>query len=81
EISSWIDRKEIPYSSSSISYYFKLVIRGSRDGFDPQIFWNKSHEHTSTLIILKVEGSEEILGGYNPLTWYKEREGAYHTND
>ncbi|CAG8684824.1 13345_t:CDS:2, partial [Acaulospora colombiana] len=52
EISSWIDRKETPYSSSSIPYDFELV-----------------------------EGSEEILGGYNPLTWNTEHQEAYHTND
>ncbi|RHZ60525.1 hypothetical protein Glove_352g28 [Diversispora epigaea] len=27
------------------------------------------HGHASTVVIMKVKGTEEILGGYNPLIW------------
>ena len=39
EISSWIDRKEIPYIENN-PYEFKLLVRGSRDGFDIRTIYN-----------------------------------------
>ncbi|GBB89581.1 hypothetical protein RclHR1_01630019 [Rhizophagus clarus] len=67
-ISKWIDRLEITDELKN-SYEFKLILRGSRDGFTAEKFHeicgNKSH----TISIIKVEGSAEILGGYNPIMW------------
>ncbi|RHZ53150.1 hypothetical protein Glove_450g22 [Diversispora epigaea] len=68
EISSWIDKKEIPYIENN-PYEFKLLVRGSRDGFDVYTFYNICDKVSKTIIILKVEGTGEILGGYNPLEW------------
>ncbi|RHZ70574.1 hypothetical protein Glove_269g52 [Diversispora epigaea] len=69
EISSWIwiNRNYTPYSP----YRFKLILRGSKDGFDPKIFWKMCHDNSNTVIILKVAGTNEILGGFNPLKWDK----------
>ncbi|POG67180.1 hypothetical protein GLOIN_2v1650209 [Rhizophagus irregularis DAOM 181602=DAOM 197198] len=72
-ISKWIDRLEIT-DKLATSYEFKLLYRDSRDGSDG-VFnrFKKFHEicidqlHTVTLV--KVEGSNEILGGYNPIGW------------
>ncbi|RHZ45965.1 hypothetical protein Glove_641g15 [Diversispora epigaea] len=69
EISSWIDRKSSTYSLTSIPYEFQLIFRGSINGFEPQKFWDICHGHASTVVIMKVKGTEEILGGYNPLAW------------
>ncbi|RHZ89918.1 hypothetical protein Glove_9g178 [Diversispora epigaea] len=71
EISSWIDYKSTPYSSLDMPHEFKLVLRGSRDGFDPQTFWDICHGYANTVAILKVEGTDEILGGFNPSRWNK----------
>ncbi|RHZ71576.1 hypothetical protein Glove_256g115 [Diversispora epigaea] len=68
EISSWIDKKEIPYIENN-PYEFKLLVRGSRDGFDIKTIYNICDKVSKTIIILKVEGTGEILGGYNPLEW------------
>ncbi|RHZ69984.1 hypothetical protein Glove_276g76 [Diversispora epigaea] len=69
EISSWIDRKTTAYSKKKIPYKFELVLRGTKDGFAPQTFWNICHGHARTVVVAKVKGTDEILGGYNPLTW------------
>ncbi|RHZ59332.1 hypothetical protein Glove_364g37 [Diversispora epigaea] len=69
EISTWIDHKTTPYTSTNIPYEFKLILRGSRDGFAPQTFWDMCHGHASTVVFMKVKGTNEILGGYNPLMW------------
>ncbi|RHZ45001.1 hypothetical protein Glove_700g25 [Diversispora epigaea] len=66
EISSWIDRKEIPYIENN-PYEFKLLVRGSRDGFNVKTIYNKRDKVSKTIIILKVKDTHEILGGYNPL--------------
>ncbi|RHZ85355.1 hypothetical protein Glove_66g165 [Diversispora epigaea] len=69
EISSWIDRKTDTYSTTNIPYTFELILRGTRDGFAPQTFWNICHGHACTIVVAKVKGTDEIIGGYNPLTW------------
>ncbi|RHZ65613.1 hypothetical protein Glove_313g49 [Diversispora epigaea] len=68
EISSWIDKKETPYIENN-PYEFQLLVRGSRDGFDVKTIYNICDKVANTVIILKVEGTGEILGGYNPLEW------------
>ncbi|RHZ89920.1 hypothetical protein Glove_9g170 [Diversispora epigaea] len=69
EISSWIDHKTTAYPSTNYPYEFQLILRGSKDGFSPQTFWNICHGHTGTVVIIEVKGTDEILGGYNPLMW------------
>ncbi|RHZ80990.1 hypothetical protein Glove_130g134 [Diversispora epigaea] len=69
EISSWIDRKTITYSTTNIPYKFELVLRGTKEGFAPQTFWNICHGHARTVVVAKVKGTDEIVGGYNPLAW------------
>ncbi|RHZ73591.1 hypothetical protein Glove_230g5 [Diversispora epigaea] len=81
ELSSWIDRKSTIYSSSNIPYEFQLILRGSRDGFHPKTFWNMCHGHAGTIVIAKVAGTDEIVGGYNPLAWDNLKSGWMKTND
>ncbi|RHZ76556.1 hypothetical protein Glove_196g37 [Diversispora epigaea] len=85
EISSWIDRKPRTYFLTNIPYEFQLILRGSVNGFNPQTFWNICHGHASTVVIIKVKGTEEILGGYNPLIWDANYAGIFSrwekTND
>ncbi|RHZ85550.1 hypothetical protein Glove_64g103 [Diversispora epigaea] len=79
ELSSWIDRKPATYSLSNIPYEFQLILRGSRDGFHPKKFWN-IHGHAGTIVVTKVAGTDEIVGGYNPLAWDNSN-GVKNGND
>ncbi|RHZ87682.1 hypothetical protein Glove_33g142 [Diversispora epigaea] len=75
EISSWIDRKTETYSTTNIPYKFELILCGTRDGFAPQTFWNICHGHALTIVVVKVKGTDEIIGGYNPLAWDNTLDG------
>ncbi|RIB18513.1 hypothetical protein C2G38_2085496 [Gigaspora rosea] len=69
EISSWIDRRSTTYDITEIPYEFKLLLRGSRDGFDAKTFHKLCDNISALIVVIKVENSNEILGGYNPLGW------------
>ncbi|GES87401.1 hypothetical protein GLOIN_2v1785846 [Rhizophagus clarus] len=71
-ISSWIDRNDInvfcnstsiPYEYSNIPYEFKLLIRGSRDGFSPAAFHAKCDLQGPTVLVLKIHGTGQLIGG------------------
>jgi hypothetical protein len=68
KISRWIDKLEINDELTS-PYEFKLLFRGSRDGFYPDKFHEICDLESCTVAIAKVKGSNEILGGYNPIAW------------
>ncbi|RHZ72869.1 hypothetical protein Glove_236g19 [Diversispora epigaea] len=72
-ISSWIDKNETPYIENN-PYEFKLIVRGSRDGFGVKTIYDICDKVSNTVIILKVKGTGEILGGYNPHEWEKNNE-------
>ncbi|RHZ60911.1 hypothetical protein Glove_350g153 [Diversispora epigaea] len=80
KISSWIDKKKTTYIENN-PYEFELLVRGSRDGFDVKTFYNICDKVSNTIIILKVKGTEEILGGYNPLEWDKNNNQWKATQD
>ncbi|RIB21814.1 hypothetical protein C2G38_2034071 [Gigaspora rosea] len=69
EITSWIDKKADVYSAINSPYEFKLLLRGTRDGFTPASFWNLCDKQTNLVVVAKIKGTEEILGGYNPIGW------------
>ncbi|RHZ83893.1 hypothetical protein Glove_87g8 [Diversispora epigaea] len=82
ELSTWIDRKSTIYSLANIPYKFQLILRGSRDNFHPKTFWNMCHGHAGTIVIAKIAGTDEIVGGYNPLAWDNSKRGIHmKTND
>ncbi|CAG8501419.1 1777_t:CDS:1, partial [Dentiscutata heterogama] len=66
EISSWIDRSPI---INEIPYIFKLLLRGSRDGFSGEKFHKLCDNIPGTVIVAKNNITDEIRGGYNPLVW------------
>ena len=45
------------------------MLRGSRDGFTPKKFHELCDNKYNTVTFIKVKGTEEILGGYNPIIW------------
>ena len=67
-ISKWIDKLEITDNVKN-SYKFKLILRGSRDGFSSRKFHEICDNKSHTILIIKVKNSNEILGGYNPIIW------------
>ncbi|RIB17256.1 hypothetical protein C2G38_2142680 [Gigaspora rosea] len=71
EIASWIDLKNNPYSVENNPYEFNLLLRGSRDGFTSKAFWKLCNGEENLVVVIKVEGTDEILGGYNPIGWIK----------
>jgi hypothetical protein len=73
-ISRWIDKVDINYKFSYLRelylpYKFKLLLRGSRDGFTPKKFHELCDKTSDTVTFIEVKNSEEIIGGYNPLKW------------
>ncbi|EXX77590.1 hypothetical protein RirG_022470 [Rhizophagus irregularis DAOM 197198w] len=75
-ISKWIDKLEITDKIKNL-YEFKLILRGSRDGFSSRKFHEICDNKPRTISIIKVKDSNEILGGYNPLTW--DSKGGYYS--
>ena len=73
-ISRWIDKVDIKskYAYARelyLPYKFKLLLRGSRDGFTPNKFHTLYNNIPHTVTFIKVKETEEIIGGYNPLVW------------
>ncbi|RHZ88393.1 hypothetical protein Glove_23g97 [Diversispora epigaea] len=62
KISAWIDRKTTAYTLTNIPYKFELILRGTRDGFAPQTFWNICHGHVCTVVIVNAAETDEIVG-------------------
>ncbi|CAB4412380.1 unnamed protein product [Rhizophagus irregularis] len=80
-ISRWIYKVDLNYEFSHLRgvylplpYEFKLLLRGSRDGFTPKKFHELCDGKSDTITFIKVKDSEEIIGGYNPLKW----ESSHH---
>ncbi|KAG9306435.1 hypothetical protein G9A89_003545 [Geosiphon pyriformis] len=69
-ISAWIegnDKMTPPRATSQ--YELKLLLRGSRDGFTPADFHRLCDKKGATIIVIKVKGSGNMIGGYNPVSW------------
>jgi hypothetical protein len=86
-ITRWIDKVEINsnfayFRELYLPYKFQLLLRGSRDGFTPKKFHelcDNKHCHC-TVTFIKIKGTEEIIGGYNPIIWSSSG-GFGKTND
>ncbi|RIB22076.1 hypothetical protein C2G38_1031715 [Gigaspora rosea] len=79
EIASWIDKK---YSIKNNPYSFKLLLRGTRDDFTAATFWKLCDKQENTIVVvMKVKGTDEILGGYNPMKWDKSIGNWTECND
>ncbi|CAG8630675.1 17163_t:CDS:2, partial [Acaulospora morrowiae] len=68
-IASWIDRQGASYHFKNLPFKFNLIYRASRDGFKIYKFHNNCDDKNSTLVVIKVRDSGEIIGGFNPLRW------------
>ncbi|RHZ81870.1 hypothetical protein Glove_117g204 [Diversispora epigaea] len=82
EIVSWIDKKEVTSEINKNPYDFNLILRGSRDGFGKDVFWNLCDQKTNIVVVTKVKDTDEIVGGYNPIGWNSNFMNQYsETND
>ena len=50
---------------------------GSRDGFDARTFHNHCDNKGPTVVIAKVGGTSELVGGYNPHKWQQAYDSKY----
>ncbi|GES81110.1 BTB/POZ domain-containing protein [Rhizophagus clarus] len=66
---SWIDKKDSSYKKNNIPYKFKLLYRSNRDGFNGKAFHKNCDNKGATIWIAKIQGSTQLIGGYNPLDW------------
>ncbi|GET51619.1 hypothetical protein GLOIN_2v1782772 [Rhizophagus irregularis DAOM 181602=DAOM 197198] len=84
-ISRQIDKMDIRNNFAHLkeSYKFELLLRGSRDGFTPKKFHELCDNKPNTVTFIKIKGTEEIIGGYNPIIWKssgdKEHAVMYHS--
>ena len=81
-ISRWIDKMDVNNKFSHFRelyfpYKFKLLLRGSRDGFTPKKFHELCDNKPRTVTFMKVKETEEILGGYNPIIWKYSGHGEW----
>ncbi|EXX54226.1 uncharacterized protein OCT59_027426 [Rhizophagus irregularis] len=67
---------KIIYNDKDISS-FKLLLRGTRDGFKPRKFHEICDDQSHTVTIIKVRDRNEILGGYNPIAWKSDDDYSY----
>ncbi|CAB4377868.1 unnamed protein product [Rhizophagus irregularis] len=68
--SSWIEKKSNSYYNlKCIPYHFNLIYRASRDGFTAEAFHENCDDRGATITIVKIKGSEQIFGGFNPFDW------------
>jgi hypothetical protein len=77
----WIDgenHKQALYHKPR--YRFKLLFRGTRDGFTPSNFRRKCNNAGATIVLVKLELTEEIIGGYNPIGWSNRADYATTEN-
>ncbi|EXX58737.1 BTB/POZ domain-containing protein [Rhizophagus irregularis DAOM 181602=DAOM 197198] len=73
---NWIDKRgENNKYTKDIPYKFNLLYRVSRDGNTAEAFHENCDNKGATIVIIKIEGSEQIIGGYNPIDWNKD--GGY----
>ncbi|RHZ46433.1 hypothetical protein Glove_621g55 [Diversispora epigaea] len=70
-----------PYSRSEIPYEFKLLVRGSRDGFSVKKFHSECDGKRSTISLFKLQDYDIFVGGYNPDVWHNTLWPQYKKND
>ncbi|KAG9297772.1 hypothetical protein G9A89_011287 [Geosiphon pyriformis] len=69
-LASWIDQKDHRSALYKRSPYdFKLLYRASRDEFSVTQFHQKCNNKGAAVVVLKVQDSMKIIGGYNPIGW------------
>ncbi|KAG9306436.1 hypothetical protein G9A89_003546 [Geosiphon pyriformis] len=70
QLDHWIQGKDknTPFQSQ-LGNNFNLLLRGSRDGFTPYDFHRLCDYKGSTISVIKVKVTGQLIGGYNPQSW------------
>ncbi|KAG9293260.1 hypothetical protein G9A89_010631 [Geosiphon pyriformis] len=71
QLDHWIQGKDenTPFEDQ-VGNHFKLLLRGSRDGFTPAGFHRSCDYKGATVSVIKVKGTGQLIGGYNPQSWH-----------
>ncbi|CAG8658783.1 10670_t:CDS:2, partial [Racocetra persica] len=75
----WIDKQNNPYKNT-LPYKFILLFRGSRDGFQDNIFHQKCDNKGATIFVAKIRNSNQLVGGYTPVDWDTSGQNKYSTD-
>ncbi|KAG9300488.1 hypothetical protein G9A89_010114 [Geosiphon pyriformis] len=75
QLDHWIQGKdENTPLEDQLENEFKLLLRGSRDGFSPNDFHRLCDNKGATVTVIKVKGTGQLIGGYNPESWHSRGE-------
>ncbi|KAG9300155.1 hypothetical protein G9A89_010565 [Geosiphon pyriformis] len=71
QLDHWIQGKDenTPFQNR-LGNHFKLLLRGSRDGFSPNDFHSLCDDKGATVTVIKVKGTGQLIGGYSPESWH-----------
>ncbi|KAG9295297.1 hypothetical protein G9A89_021228 [Geosiphon pyriformis] len=75
QLDHWIEGKDenTPFEDQ-LGNDFQLLLRGSRDGFTPTDFHRLCDNKGATVSVIKVKGTGQVIGGYNPQSWHSRGE-------
>ncbi|CAG8738358.1 8308_t:CDS:2, partial [Acaulospora morrowiae] len=62
-------KKEVNAEKKTVQYRYNLLIRGSQNGFSKSDFLEACQYKGPTITLVRLEGSDLIIGGYNPTPW------------
>jgi hypothetical protein len=69
-IAFWIDHKDRNRRTfTEAPYMFNLILRASIDSFSVRSFHCLCDNEGPTVLVIKLKGSQRIIGAYNPLDW------------
>ncbi|CAG8546460.1 7868_t:CDS:2 [Diversispora eburnea] len=75
QINKWINKV---YGRKQDAYYdFNILVRGSVNGFTPEVFHEYCDNKGATISLLKVKGENKVVGGYNPKSWITPEEDKH----
>ncbi|RIA91031.1 hypothetical protein C1645_822606 [Glomus cerebriforme] len=64
-----------------LEFNWKLLFRASRDGYSSSDFHLKCDNRGACVVIIKISGHDQVIGGFNPIGWYTSRYEYYSTSD
>ncbi|KAG9297044.1 hypothetical protein G9A89_015208, partial [Geosiphon pyriformis] len=75
QLDHWIQGKDdnTPFGNQ-LGNDFKLILRGSRDGFTPADFHRLCDDKGATVSVIKVKGTGQTIGGFNPQSWHSRNQ-------
>ncbi|RIA94057.1 hypothetical protein C1645_803730 [Glomus cerebriforme] len=67
---SWIDRKEgNSMYTNATPYEFNRIFSSSLNEFSSTSFHNKCDDKGANIVVIKIQNSNQLVGGYNSLDW------------